>query len=292
MSDKRLSAAEKALLTLGLIALARVALTRLTPSPGDDFPLYCLLLAGQQVILFGLPGLILRLCRQVPRLENRRRKPSFLTVFGIGGTAVVQQCALTLLTLILGQWLAFMGFSVQERQLLLPADLNQTLMALGAFALVPALCEEHFFRGCVDPCLRSGLAPRTSLFVTAGLFALMHGQLAALPAHLAAGLMLTALSHKFGLTAAMAFHFVFNAASLALGLWQRRLPWQENLMAHPPLLLALTGLMLLLGFACGWGLLKELRLKKGEKAPGRLWYWIAGVIVLLLPAYLIELLPR
>jgi len=290
MSGLRLWAAEKVLLALGVIALARTALGWFVTLPREDMLFFCLVMMGQQLLFYGLPALLLKGEKNEP--APVRERLSVKNALGIVGAAALQQLALTLLTLILGQWLAFMGLSVQTSHMPLPTDLREGLLALAALALAPALCEESLFRGRLDEGLQTGFSPRASLFLTAGLFALMHGQLAALPAHLAAGLMLTVLCRRFGLKASVLYHFVFNGVSLALGLWEKAALWQEGLMAHPSLLMALTGLLLLLGAVCGWALAKGLTLKPGEKAPLRCWAWAGGVTLLLLPAYLIELLPR
>lgn len=294
MTARRLLAAEKVLLTLGLIAILRTVVGWFMPQAGDDFTLYCLLLTGQQLAFYGLPALILHPRERIPTpsLPHEKEGLGFKRLAALIGTAVLHQGALVLLTLVLGQWLSFIGLSVRTSQLPLPQNLTQIFMAAAAFALVPAFCEEGLFRGRVLKGLQSSFSPRGSLFLTAGLFALMHGHLAGLPAHLAAGLMLTALCLKDGLMAGILYHFVFNLTSLALSLWEGAFHWQELLMASPPLLMALLGLLLLLGALCAWGLLRGLCLPRGEKAPARAWYWALGVALLLLPAYLMELLPR
>jgi len=294
MTARRLSAAERVLLALGIIALVRAALGWFLPAPREDFVLFCLLLAGQQLLLYGLPGLLLKIEKRnpTPSLPEEKERLTLKTAGAIAGTAAVHQGALTLVTLILGQWLAFMGFSVQQSHLPLPGDPVQGCLAVLAFCLIPALCEEYFFRGRLFPGLQAEFSQRASLFVAAGLFGLMHGQLAALPAHLAAGLMLTLLCQRYHLGASILYHGVFNCVSLALGLWERDALWQEELMAHPSLLMALAGLLVLLGAVCGWALSKDVALEKEPRAPRGRWAWVGGVALLLLPAYLIELLPR
>ncbi|MBQ8537850.1 MAG: CPBP family intramembrane metalloprotease [Clostridia bacterium] len=290
----RLLAAEKALLALGLIAIARTVAGWFMPSVGEDFGLYSLLLIGQQLLLYGLPAIVLHPQARIPtpRLPEEEDRPGLKRLAAIAGTAALHQGALVLVTLVFGQWLAFMGLSVRVSQPPLPQNGGQAALAVLALAVIPALCEESLFRGRVLKGLQSSFAPRTSLFLTAGLFALMHGQLANLPAHLAAGFMLTALCMKDGLMGAMAYHFTFNLTSLALSLCEGAFHWQGLLMASPPLLMALMGLLILLGVLCAWALLRGLTLEKGPQASARAWYWVGGVALLLLPAYLLELLPR
>lgn len=297
MSLRRPDAAEKALLWLMGIALTAALVgagLRKLVSPAflTACGPYSLLLIAQELLLYGLPALLMRPEDRIPtpRLPRETELPRGERLGAIAGTAALHQLALSLVALVWGQLLAFGGLSVHVSQTPLPQNLWEGLLALAAYAALPALCEESLFRGRLLPGLQMGFSPRGAFWLTSLCFALMHGRLVALPSHLAAGLMLTALCLKDGLGAAVAYHFVFNAVSLGLGLLQAALNWQALLMGSPPLLMALIALLILLGLLAALGLLKGLRLCGGGAA-GSPWYLAGGLLALLLPAYLLEMLP-
>lgn len=295
MKVRRLHAADRALMWLLLIAAAMAGLRYFAPEwiPAEireDMSLFAVLLILQEILLFALPALAMSREAEMPRPKQKR---PLGTGLALAGTAVLHQMGLTLLSLIWCGLLSLGGLGVTTSTLPLPANGGQALMTLAAYALAPALCEEWLFRGRVLPRLASRFSLPAAVSLTAVSFALMHGSLGALPSHLAAGVMLTVLALHHGLPAAMGYHFVFNAASLGLTVLDARWGWQALLTAHPSLLMALTGLLLLLGALTAWGLLRGLRLQvenMPEESPLTGYLLAALCLVLLLP-YGLQLLP-
>ncbi len=70
----------------------------------------------------------------------------------------------------------------------------QVLIGMGIIAMVPAICEEFFCRGVLQPELHGRMKPWVAILLGGAMFALLHGQVMALPVHvlLGAGLCLVA----------------------------------------------------------------------------------------------------
>lgn len=89
---------------------------------------------------------------------------------------------------------------------------------LGKAALLPAFCEEVFFRGLIFSKLEKTGYGRGAFFLSALLFAGAHGVWVYFPLYFLLGLGAAHIYRKGGLPAAILAHFVFNAAGLVI--WQ------------------------------------------------------------------------
>lgn len=98
-------------------------------------------------------------------------------------------------------------------QISLPMDnFGWLVLALILMALLPAIFEELVFRGILLNGLRKGLSDISALFISALMFALMHGSIQQLVYPFALGLVLGWLAMRTGSTfTSMLVHFLNNA---------------------------------------------------------------------------------
>lgn len=164
------------------------------------------LMIAQELVFFGLPALLMRPWR-LP-----------------GATRQWQGCALgllagTMLALLMnrasGAWTSLLRMAPAPQPM--PVSAFEWTLALLALVAVPALAEEAFFRGGVLCGLRESVGNRRAFLLSVAVFTLMHGRLAALPAHLACGGLLSLGMLRYGsLGASLAAHLSYNAVMLAL----------------------------------------------------------------------------
>lgn len=200
------------LLLLAVMALRLPAgwlLTRLFPGISDDPAAYYAALMVQEGLLWGLPALLLRPWRS-GRLPRRKR------CLGLGAAmlplGLAAQAAMMAVT---AAWSETTGAA--QAAVLLPQNTVEWVLAALALAVMPALAEEAFFRGGLLTALTDRLGIWPALGFTTVIFALMHGSLAGLPAHLGISLLcgLTMLASG-RLWLGMTLHAAYNGAALLL----------------------------------------------------------------------------
>lgn len=197
---------------------------------------YYLLLIAQETVFFGLPALLLRpwWSHGVHRSPHWR----FGCLMGLLAGLVL---ALLVAPLSAG-WSGLLNASPQ--QMPLPASPVEWLALVLATVIVPALTEEAFFRGGVLCGLARGVGGKTAFLLTVVLFTLMHGRIAALPAHLACGFLFTLIMLRYGkLWPSIVAHIVYNAVMLALAWFGLALPW-ISLAATIPAMVAIAVVIL------------------------------------------------
>ena len=97
-----------------------------------------------------------------------------------------------------------------------PSDSSEMALAILSMAALPAACEELLFRGIVLSAWESR-GTRRAILVTAGLFALLHGNLYGLPVYLLVGAIAGYITWALdSLYAGIVYHTVYNAACLVL----------------------------------------------------------------------------
>ena len=205
------------LLLLALLAwhFARPAL--LLGDPPDTLS-YALLMIAQEAVLFGVPALFLRPWRLRDTDDPARGWRGCLTALLAGIVLAL------LLNPVSAGWSSLLYLAPQEAPM--PATAWEWLVMALATVVVPALAEEAFFRGGVLCGLARGMSARAAFAATAVIFTLMHGRMAALPAHLACGALFTLGMLRYGrLWPPIIMHAGYNAATLALVGLGVTLPW-------------------------------------------------------------------
>lgn len=174
------------------------------------------IIALQQITCIALPSYLYVRRRPALRTMIRSRRLSAGACTGIAASALV---AVPLVLIVTSLWAALLGswgIPAQESPVPLPQSWAQMLAAAVVIGCIPALCEEWLFRGVVMHSLEQA-GTRQALVLSALLFALMHGQITGLPAHVLLGFLLGLLLIGHGsMWAPMIFHGVYNGATMLL----------------------------------------------------------------------------
>lgn len=187
-----------------------------------------LLSMAEEGLLFGLPALLWRRKPSV-RMGYLDQRPLCLLVALALGLAL--RGVVAPITAAWTQWLGTTETTIAAAQS--PVALA---LQVASLAIVPALVEEWLFRGAVLSEMMDGAGRWTAFGLTTLLFALMHGSLAGLPAHLLVGAALTLLMMRTGtLMAPMAMHLSYNLSALV---WQGMSPGWRSVCAAMLLALA------------------------------------------------------
>ena len=151
-------------------------------------------------------------------------------------------------------WLAVLeAFGLQQvpQNVPIPQNAAQLAVAVAVVAMCPAVCEEFFFRGVLQPVLHKHWKPWIAILVGGCMFGMVHGQLAALPAHvlLGVGICLVAYWTKSIWYTAL-WHVIQNATAVLLAYLMNLMPVQEDaaaasadILQQPEMLLIMGGMM-------------------------------------------------
>jgi uncharacterized protein len=227
-----------ALLTIALSAIIVSAigknisldsLANLDLSSPRNRQLLLILLPIQTICLFGVPAILFARACHKPASE-------FL---GFTTKPTVSQTVLSMICILTGLYFAAY---VAEWNMKLPmmkqfveaesnvADMTKSLMAMTSFgeflyilfaiAVLPAICEELFFRGCIQNMLthhnsKNGAA--IAIILTSVIFALMHGQMQTALARVVLGIILGLVYYFTNSIMASTFiHFLNNGLQVCL----------------------------------------------------------------------------
>lgn len=170
-----------------------------------------------QWFAFALP--VLYYYQKHPEMEPFFRLRSFNLLSGV--TVIV---AAAIGTIVLN-WIALywvmlldaLGLSISLGESLIPSNGTEFVWVLGYAVLAPAVFEEILFRGFLLPSLESK-SVRFAIITSALLFAMLHGSLEALPAHILLGFILALLALCTGsLYTSMLYHAVHNGVIVLIG---------------------------------------------------------------------------
>ena len=208
-AGRKTDAATTLLMVLLILTAVKLLLERLLALmlPHDLHQNTRLLLSmAQEALLIGLPALLMRRGRSA-RTGTMRLSIGLLLCAAVLGLAM--RALATPLTQLWGNFL-----SAPERQI--AADgAGEWCLQLLALAVLPAVLEEALFRGVVLQTLLDSGSRFGAWLLTTLFFSLLHGNLAALPAHLLFGGALTLAEMRTGnLLVPMVMHAVYNASAL------------------------------------------------------------------------------
>lgn len=155
-----------------------------------------------------------------PSAFGFKNQVGWAVLLGICAAIIVLPACWRLQT-AMAQWLSQLGFDVSEQdpvKMLWSADTLWKQTLLGVFAVVIApVAEELFFRGIAYPVLKQYFHRQFALWVTAVLFALVHGNIVVVVPLIVLAVVLTLLYEWTGnLLACIVVHSLFNAANFGL----------------------------------------------------------------------------
>ena len=168
----------------------------------------------------------------LPVMLVNRKAPEMLRLNSLSLGNALRACAVALLTVVVAEdasvlWagvLQRLGLNVFANPDPVPGNRRELLLLLANSAVLAPICEEMLFRGAMlsawEP--RGG---RKAVWVTAILFAILHGSIEGLPMHLMAGVLLALLVlYTDSLYAGLIFHTVYNAGVTLIAYYQSSLP--------------------------------------------------------------------
>ena len=123
-----------------------------------------------------------------------------------------------LLNVLSALWCALLDAAgiAYSQGMAVPERMGEIIACLLTTAVVAPVCEEEFFRGRLFAALET-LGTRRAIGLSTVFFALLHGNIGALPVHLCVGLILALLLvRRRSLTAALLFHAGYNGATVLL----------------------------------------------------------------------------
>lgn len=168
----------------------------------------------------------------LPVMLVNRKAPAMLRLNSLSLGNALRACAVALLTVVVAEdasvlWagiLQRLGLNVFTNPDPVPGNRRELLLLLANSAVLAPICEEMLFRGA----MLSAWEPRggkKAVWVTAILFAILHGSIAGLPMHLMAGVLLALLVlYTDSLYAGLIFHTVYNAGITLIAYYQSSLP--------------------------------------------------------------------
>ena len=169
----------------------------------------------------------------LPVMLVNRKAPEMLRLNSLSLGNALRACAVALLTV--SCWrrmrrccghgvLQRLGLNVFANPDPVPGNRRELLLLLANSAVLAPICEEMLFRGA----MLSAWEPRggkKAVWVTAILFAILHGSIAGFPMHLMAGVLLALLVlYTDSLYAGLIFHTVYNAGITLIAYYQSSLP--------------------------------------------------------------------
>ena len=235
-AGRKTDAATTLLMVLLILTAAKLLLERLLALmlPHDLHQDARLLLSmAQEALLVGLPALLMRRGRSA-RTGTMRLSIGLLLCAAVLGLAM--RALATPLTQLWGNFV-----SAPDSQI--------------ALAVLPAVLEEALFRGVVLQTLLDSGSRFGAWLLTTLFFSLLHGNLAALPAHLLFGGALTLAEMRTGnLLVPMVMHAVYNASAL---FWRGMSAWWLIFCGAAVLALGIWALMTLPRTA-------KMRMKRGH----------------------------
>ena len=191
------------LLRLPVALAMRALLPDLSVSPAANYAASI----AQSLLMFALPGWLLKPeWRRSPTQGRDGFVWALLTIVAV----VAVRGAVTPLNEL---WSRALG--LENAGIPMTEGLPGRVLMLLALVIVPAVAEEIFFRGTLQPRLLMCCSRWQALLLSTLLFALMHGSLAGLPGHLLISLLLSLLMmHTGRLSVTIGAHMVYNALAL------------------------------------------------------------------------------
>ena len=272
---------------------------------GED--LYYLLSALQELVLFAIPAIWILYVRYPSSHYSMRT--SSLRVSEAVSFALAAILGVFLFSYLSNLWMILlqrMGIPLTLAAVPAPSGPLQLLSSLLAIAVLPAMCEEIFFRGLVFASFEDW-GTRRALIWSALLFALMHGQLTALPLQLILVLLFGFMViYTHSIYATMIYHAFHNGASLLAAYLLARgaqavqeaepvLSLADTLSLLPSMLFLLLIWVLLIALplraryqeAGGLPVFYYLGLLKSEPPSIRIYGLLAVILALLISAYIV-----
>lgn len=217
-----------------------------------------------QGVIFAVPALVYyrRNPSYMPAMRLRRIDPLCAALIILA--ALVGVLALNWVTVYWTLILRSFGLVTSTGNDAAPRTIQQLWLMVAASAIAPALFEEVLFRGLLLPSMEP-LGEKKAILISGAMFAMLHGRIEALPAHLMLGVMLALLVLRTdSLPSAMLYHVVYNAAIMFLA-YMSAVSDPASLDALPTLSESVQAIPTVIGLMGVWLLLVYSAMQRGMK---------------------------
>lgn len=238
----------------------------------------CLLLQGWFGLLtWGLAGIIMVKVNDLPVSISSQRTEMFVPMgilMLICAIPLVQYLTLDDSTFHLPERFSALEASIKLREkysqslvnaLLKEVSTSGLLLRILVLAIIPAICEELFFRGFVQQTLMKKYSPLIAIFLSALIFSAVHLQLYGFVPRLILGMLLGFLLYVSGsITPGIVAHACFNMMSIFFNYLSQRERWQskaENY--HFPLVWIFVSVLVVI-LLCIWADKMRRKMSWGE----------------------------
>ena len=246
-----------ALIPLLLILIPEILIQSPMQAYGAAYNAYLLL---TEFCVIALPAIIWLLTKQGREAAKDiwRDKPN-ASILLVVPLAVCAYFAVNGLTVM---WFLLLNqFGIMQMPETVPSPQNGTqfFLALALVAASPALCEEFFFRGILQPALHRHMKPWLAIVLGGCLFGLVHGQIVAMPAHVLLGMALCFVAYwTRSVWYTLLWHFIQNGIAVVIGYFSEAILEMSGgadvsaaMMAEEPLVMLLSAGMMLVFFGMG-----------------------------------------
>jgi len=177
-----------------------------------------------EIAIIGLPAFLFLWFGSEDRKASFKTKPlPALDVLLVGGMAATGYGFIIFVNLV---WYAILSLIGEPMGQEVPAinTGSEFLLAIAALGVVPALCEEMFFRGLMLNAYERRLKWAPAVVVVGVMFALYHILLITIPSIIILGIMITFVVYRTrSIWAGVLYHFVHNFLSVCLAYAQPKL---------------------------------------------------------------------
>lgn len=112
------------------------------------------------------------------------------------------------------------------------------------FAVIPAVCEELFFRGFIQHTFQRLISPHAAILLTAVIFSIIHFQVFGLFSRFFLGILLGYFTYYSGsLIPSIIAHFSYNAVSIIVAYYQYMEPQGEEIGGSIPLYMGIISFL-------------------------------------------------
>ena len=186
-------------------------------NPNGNFVKISLIAGAQELLMFGVPAILLLagLGQNRETLKNVVRAPDPYTAGLSLLSAVAYVLSAVIITSLTYVMLEGLGIKAIIPEPYTPETLPELLVALITSALIPAVCEETFFRYALPMLFERKLSRKHSVLLSSLIFSALHLSLIAVPMLMVLSLLMHRLfdRHK-NLSLLFIFHGMYNFSVL------------------------------------------------------------------------------
>lgn len=198
---------------------------------------------GNGILSWGLPALFMAMFIGAPRKQlSLNQKPTSISVLlsvllVVASLPLVQMITFDSSSFELPGFMSGLESSMEEMEvratallmkLLGDTSISVLLANIVVFAIVPAICEEMFFRGFLQQKLGKVAGPHAAIWITAAIFSLMHLQFYGFFGRLFLGALLGYLLYRSGsLWLSIIAHFMYNLINVFFAWGSFKYGWAD-----------------------------------------------------------------